>query len=306
MMRLPFFTALLFAAAIPAAATAQAPGLPPINVMPAPADSDAIPLGTGSVQGGLPKENWFNFGGPPNVRNVTRATLTPVLPDPAKATGAAVIVAPGGGFMMLSMSSEGWEVARWLADHGIAAFVLKYRLRPSPADNGAFASGLAAAFQRAASGGSETPTPDEAIADGQAALALVRARATQWHVDPKRVGLLGFSAGAMTVLGVTQHATPETMPAFVAPIYPYMSKVEVPAAAPPLFASLAMDDPLVGGKGYGLVEGWRAAGKPAELHVYQSGGHGYGLGRPGTATAGWIDTFYRWLAFNGFLGKTAQ
>ena len=78
-------------------------------------------------------ESWFRQDGKPFVRNVTRATLQPFLPDPAKATGVAVIVAPGGGFLMLSMDNEGWAVARALADQGIAAFVLKYRLRPTPA-----------------------------------------------------------------------------------------------------------------------------------------------------------------------------
>src|SRR5262245_18677897 len=96
-----------------------------------PAEPNAIPLHTGGVPGAIAPESWFRWGDEVSVRNVQRATLTPFLPDKAKATGAAVIVAPGGGFLFLSMQNEGWPVARWLADHGIAAFVLKYRLTPS-------------------------------------------------------------------------------------------------------------------------------------------------------------------------------
>jgi hypothetical protein len=105
------------AAAMPLAATAQMT----MPTIAAPAQPAAIPLGTGGVPEGAPAETWFRLGTAPAVRNVTAATLTPVLPSPDKATGAGVIVAPGGGFLMLSMESEGWQVARWLADHGIAA-----------------------------------------------------------------------------------------------------------------------------------------------------------------------------------------
>ena len=100
--------------------------------MDPPPEPIAIPLGTGGVEGQTLEESWFRQWGDPMARNISTATLTPFLPDREKATGAAVIVAPGGGFLWLSMGNEGWEVAEALADQGIAAFVLKYRLRPTP------------------------------------------------------------------------------------------------------------------------------------------------------------------------------
>ncbi|BDT56686.1 hypothetical protein MasN3_01800 [Massilia varians] len=111
--------------ALAAPALAQDDRMTPIAI---PAQPDAIVLGTGELPGAATKESWHSQYGSVFARNVTLATLTPFLPDPAKATGAAVIVAPGGGFRTLSMNNEGWDVARALADRGVAAFVLKYRL----------------------------------------------------------------------------------------------------------------------------------------------------------------------------------
>ena len=290
--------AAVFAIASPAAA--QNLKMEPI---PAPAGNGAIPLETGGVDGATAPESWYAQNGVRTVRNVQHATLIPVLPDPAKATGAAVIVAPGGGFLMLSMDSEGWSVAHWLADHGIAAFVLKYRLTPTPADIPGFQRQFAALLAGAGKTGAllNPEIIERPIADARAALALVRARSTLWHVDPKRVGLLGFSAGAITAVGLTLHATPETQPAFVAPIYGAMDSVVVPPSAPPMFAVLASNDPLFGNRGFGLIEAWRKARRPVEFHLYQKGGHGFGMGSPGTTSGDWKEAFVRWLDMNGFL-----
>ena len=103
-----------------------------IYPLEAPAEPNAIPLGTGGVEGQTAPETWFRQWGDPMARNISTATLTPFLPELDKANGAAVIVAPGGGFRWLSMGNEGWEVAEALAERGIAAFVLKYRLQPTP------------------------------------------------------------------------------------------------------------------------------------------------------------------------------
>nr|MBP7340183.1 hypothetical protein [Niveispirillum sp.] len=103
-----------------------------------PAQPNAIDLGTGPLPDAKTPESWHSQYGSFFARNVTVATLTPFLPDPAKATGAAIVVAPGGGFRTLSMSNEGWDVAKALADKGVAAFVLKYRLNQTPADMAAF------------------------------------------------------------------------------------------------------------------------------------------------------------------------
>ena len=103
-----------------------------IHPLDAPPEPNAILLGTGGVENQPSKESWFRQWGEPMVRNVTTATLTPFLPDPAKANGTAVIVAPGGGFRWLSINNEGWKIAKALNERGVAAFVLKYRLQPTP------------------------------------------------------------------------------------------------------------------------------------------------------------------------------
>ena len=173
---------------------------------PTPIQSGAITLGTGPLPGTTAREAWHRQFSSSFARNVTVATLTPFLPDPAKATGAAVIVAPGGGFRTLSMDNEGADVARALAARGVAAFVLKYRLKPTPPDLAAFERSMAAMF---AGGAKPRPTNGSAesiadmapqLADSRASFALVRRRAAEWHVDPDRVGIVGFSAGAMLAI----------------------------------------------------------------------------------------------------------
>jgi acetyl esterase/lipase len=124
--------------AISASTLAQEAPKTPIDAPPEP---NAIPLNTGGVEGQTAKETWYKQWGDPFVRNVSRATLTPFLPDPEKANGAAVIIAPGGGFRILSMGNEGWEVAQALNERGVAAFVLKYRLRPTAPDWAEFDKG---------------------------------------------------------------------------------------------------------------------------------------------------------------------
>jgi acetyl esterase/lipase len=287
--------------ASPAAAFPPARRIDPIK------SKDEIPLypaGAPKMSGATADERWNAIGENPVVRNVVVPTLRPYLPAPSKASGAAVLVAPGGGFMMLAMKEEGWDVAQWLADHGIAAFVLKYRVNPTPEDEAAFdrfgRERMAAAFRA----GAQAPPPpvfQPAIDDGIAALKLIRSRAADWKIDSNRLGMIGFSAGAMTTLSVALAQRLEAHPAFIGVIYGPMGAVKVPADAPPLFAALAADDPLFGRAGIGLLESWQRAGRPAELHLYQRGGHGFGLGRPGTTTELWPDEFLGWLKLNGVL-----
>jgi len=303
---------LLLAWATPVMAAPEAPGAIGIGAddrigpLAAPAEPDAIALGTGGVLGSTARESWFRQYGTAFSRNVTIATLTPFLPTPDKATGAAVIVAPGGGGIFLSMEAEGWKVARALADHGIAAFVLKYRTRSTPQGDGDFKAAMDAMFANA--GRRDTRmSPDAASArvsdsmtDAAAAFALVRTRAAEWHVDPKRVGMIGFSAGAMVTMTTTL-GMPAVKPAFIGPVYGSMEPVTVPADAPPLFAVLAADDPLFARKGLGLIDSWQQAGRPVEFHLYEHGGHGFGLGKKGTTSTGWFDAFLLWLDTNGLL-----
>jgi acetyl esterase/lipase len=237
------------------------------------------------------------------VRNVSAATLTPFLPPKGTETGAAVIVAPGGAFLGLAIEEEGYRIARWLADHGVAAFVLKYRVLPTPADPATFRREVLAVRTGKGKASFAPPpdTPPQSLADGVAAMKLVKARAAEWGVDPKRVGMMGFSAGAFLTLSVILSGDAEARPAFIAPIYGRMLAREVPTDAPPMFAALAADDGLFARQGFGLVESWVKAGRPVEFHLYQSGGHGYGTGTPGTTTMDWLEDFRRWLGVNGML-----
>ncbi|MCP3729892.1 alpha/beta hydrolase [Sphingomonas sp. MG17] len=298
--------AAVLALGMPAAAQ---DGPPPVVAAEAPTEPKAIPLYGDATPGNAATENWGRIGGASYfVRNVTRPTLTPVLPDPAKATGAAVVVAPGGAFMGLAISHEGWRVAQALADRGIAAFVLKYRLLPTPGDE-AEAGRFIAQRLAAADGGNADGPPrignPQTTQDGLAALAMVRARAAEWGVDPKRVGMIGFSAGAMTALNTALAAGADGNssegPAFIGYIYGPQDAPAVPTDAPPLFDAIAFDDPLFPTKGFPVAAAWRKAGRPVELHAYQRGSHGFGLGLSGTTTTGLLDQFTAWLTMQGFL-----
>jgi acetyl esterase/lipase len=271
-----------------------------------PAQTDAIVLGTGPLPGATAPESWYRQYDRNFARNVTVATLTPVLPDPAKATGTAIIVAPGGGFRSLSMENEGTDVARALAARGVAAFVLKYRLNQTPASMTAFEQSMAAMFAGAGRPRTQPsalpggPSLEPQLADSRAAFALVGKRAAEWHVDQARVGMVGFSAGAILTLQTALQA-PETRPAFIGIIYGPLQPVTVPPAAPPMFVALAADDPLFGGRGMGLIESWIAAKRPVEFHLYEQGGHGFGMYQKTTTSTGWFDAFVRWLSMHGMV-----
>nr|WP_260396354.1 alpha/beta hydrolase [Sphingomonas kyeonggiensis] len=289
--------------AVTAPAFAQNDKMTPITI---PAQPTAITLNTGPLPGATVPESWHSQYGSVFARNVTVATLTPFLPDPAKASGAAVVVAPGGGFRTLSMGNEGWDVAKALAARGVAAFVLKYRLNQTPAAMPAFEESMRQMFSGAA-----RPTPPSAdrmmanlapqIADARAAFALIRSRAKEWRVDPGRIGMVGFSAGAMLTMATTLNGQ-DAKPAFIGNIYGPLQRMTVPADAPPMFVALAADDPLFGNAGFGLIDSWRAAKRPVEFHLYEQGGHGFGMYKKETTSTGWFDAFADWLRMHGILG----
>lgn len=283
------------------AATAHAQMEIARTTMPAPPQPGVIAL---PVAGCDPaSEVWHPDAGKPAVRNVTCPTLLPFLPK-SGATGAAVIVAPGGGFLGLAIDKEGYEIARWLADHGVAAFVLKYRTLPTPKDQDLFVDELMK-LVRSQPSSMKLPddTPDIAREDGLAALRMVRASAVKFGIDPARLGFMGFSAGGFLSRTMAL-ADKADRPAFTAPIYPNMAPLAVPADAPPMFVAIAQDDFLLAReKGFPLIESYRAAGRPIEFHLFPSGGHGFGIGQPGTPEEGWIELLYKWLRVSGILTK---
>lgn len=280
-----------------------------MDPMSPPDELAAIPLGTGGVDGQTAEESWFRQWGDPMARNISEATLTPFLADPETATGASVIVAPGGGFMWLSMGNEGWEVAEALNAQGINAFVLKYRLQPTADTLDDFVAQMQRRFAEAAEPDGNEEEDEGVIAprwdltnpleDAEAAYAMIVANADQWGVDTDRIGMVGFSAGAALTLHTTLHSDSVDL-AFIAPIYGGMGPVDVPAGAPPIFVAIATDDFLFEGQ-FGLVESWFGAGVPVELHLYQNGGHGFGLGNPDRTSNAWFEAFIHWLKVNAFL-----
>jgi acetyl esterase/lipase len=280
-----------------------------IYALTTPDEPNAIPLGTGGVDNQPASETWFRQWGDPMARNITTATLTPFLPESGKANGATVIVAPGGGFRWLSMGNEGWEVAEALAEQGIAAFVLKYRLHPTPELLDDFIAWMnrprtPPAGSADVSNDTVPPRPlqlnlSNQLEDAEAAYAMIVKRAEEWGIDTNRIGMIGFSAGA----GLTIHSTlnSQTMDlAFIGPIYGGMAPVVVPEDAPPMFNVIATDDFLFRGQ-FGVIDSWYEAGIPVEFHLYQNGGHGFGLGNPNRTSNRWFDAFIHWLDVNGFL-----
>ncbi len=272
-----------------------------VHPLDAPEEPNAIALHTGGVEGQAVEESWFRQWGEPMARNISNATLTPFLPEPEKATGAAVIVAPGGAYMWLSMNNEGWRVAQALADRGIAAFVLKYRLIPTAESLEDFEDQMNRRFAEAGSDSRPRPSSwdlSNQLSDAEAAYALIVERSEEWGVEVDRIGMMGFSAGA----GLTIHSALQSDSmklAFIAPIYGFMNSVKVPENAPPMFSVIATDDFLFNGE-FGIIRSWFDAGVPVEFHLYQNGGHGFGLGYPDRTSNRWFEAFMHWFEVNRF------
>lgn len=262
-----------------------------------------IPLYSGVAPG---SENW-NYseraaGTPdrPQAQNIVRPVLLYYPAERSSAVGTAMIVAPGGGFRTLMMSYEGVDVAKRLNQMGVDAFVLKYRtiyVDPSAptAGRGPATTGPQAGQNiREISG-----------ADGRQAVRLLRQHAAEFGVVPNRIGIIGYSAGGAVVLA-TVYGPADGRPDFAAPIYAAGANSNPPPeGAPPLFIAVAADDQTVGFQGsIDLFDAWRKAGLPAELHVFQTGGHGFG--KKGGGADHYLDRLEEWLRLNGWLSKPSK
>ena len=265
-----------------------------------------IPLYPGVAPG---SENWnyaeATVGTPnrPEAQNIVRPVLLYYPAEKANAVGTAMIVAPGGGFRTLMMSYEGVDVARRLNQMGVDAFVLKYRttyVNPNPPPAAAAGAGAAATGPQAGQN-----VRAMAGADGQQAVRLLRQRAAEFHVAPNRIGIIGFSAGGAVVLS-TVYGPADGRPDFAAPIYAAGANSNPPPeGAPPLFIAVASDDQAVGMQGsIDLFGAWIKAKAPAELHVFQTGAHGFA--KKGGGADHYLDRLEEWLKLNGWLSKGSK
>jgi acetyl esterase/lipase len=275
------------------------------------AAQDIIPLYPGTPPGSTsetyPEKTYFSkVWNTEVVSNVSKPSLTVFKPSPEGKNRTAIVVCPGGGFMALSINSEGTDVAKYLAARGVTAFVLKYRLAHTGEDATQEFTELyekdKPKFQEVV--GKVIPLT---IADGLAAVAYVRQHASEFGVSTDRVGIIGFSAGGTVAAGVAYHYAPEGRPAFVAPIYAAAGRLKelvVPSDAPPMFIAAATDDNLgLAPDSVALYQKWTEAHKSVELHMYAKGGHGFGMHQHNIPTDHWIDRFADWLELQGFLKK---
>jgi endo-1,4-beta-xylanase len=251
------------------------------------------------VPAGAPQTHWESYTSKANttwyavMTSVKTPALIPFLPAEGKAPATAVVVCPGGGHRFLAMEHEGYAVGKWLSGHGIAAFILEYRL--SREDKSPY-------------------TIQDSLLDAQRAVRTVRSRAAEWHVDPRAVGVMGFSAGGeLAVLAAGAPPVPvpgpgdaidrlSCRPDFQAIFYPGLPKPLPPfEGQPPAFLCAATDDGLK--LTPGMVDYYNrlvAAGVSAEMHVYATGGHGFGIRDQDRAVYSWMPLFTGWLREEGF------
>jgi acetyl esterase/lipase len=314
-MNLPYLPLLSLFAAATLASGADIPFAPPAKV---------IALYPGAAPGA---ESWTwaerpgGSPGNPTIQNVVHPELLYYPADKAKAVGTAMIVAPGGGFRNLMMSYEGVDIAKRLNDMGVDAFVLKYRLRfndpnapahnlpPPPATPPSAATLNAPGTVNRPAPGLPTTGPQAgedvramAGADGQQAIGLIRENAAAYGLRPDRIGIIGFSAGGAVVMR-TIRGPAATRPDFAAAIYAADANgAAPPAGAPPIFIAVAADDQSEGYmRSLEMFDAWRKANIPAELHIFQTGRHGFRT-RGGGADH-FMDRLEEWMRLNGYLTR---
>lgn len=296
MQRLCLFSAVL-AFALPAVA-ADKPTV--IDLWPGPVPGEKGDLPAESEIAGKPGQRPVK-----RVTNVSKPTLTVFRPTKDLDTGAAVVIAPGGGYSILAWDLEGEEVATWLNSIGVTGIVLKYRVprrSSDPKDGG----------------------PLGAKQDAQRAVRLVRSKAKEWGIDAKRIGMLGFSAGGHLTTWTLTHPDERSYesvdatdnescrPDFGVLVYPaYLldkqkpdqlaTEVTVTKDTPPCFIAHAYDDPLTPEGSVRLFLALKHAKVPAELHVYSAGGHGFGLRQEGKPCATWPQRCEEWMRIASIL-----
>ncbi len=285
---------LIFA---PLAWTAEKPEV--LDVWPGKAPGEVKPIGEENL-----RDHTSPVGGIKILGNVSKPTLTIFRPAKEKDTGAAVVICPGGGYSILAWDLEGTEVAQWLNSIGVTGIVLKYRVprRPDQAKD---------------------KPPLGPLQDAQRALSLVRGKAKEWRIDPKRIGILGFSAGGHLAASASTNFDKraydvlddvdkiDCRPDFTVLVYPaYLAKnkgeglnpeIRVRKECPPTFFAHAGNDPITPENSVRTYLALKSAGVPAELHVYSTGGHGFGLRPTDKPCSTWPKSCEAWLRAQGIL-----
>jgi acetyl esterase/lipase len=256
------------------------------------------PGDTASLDIGEEKATKLSDGKTSGLTNISKPTITVYRPEADKATGLAMVVCPGGGYNMLAWAHEGEQVAEWLNSIGVTAVLLKYRVPRRP----------------------DTPKgtpPPQALMDAQRALSLTRSNASDWGVDPNRIGILGFSAGGHLSTWAATNADKrayepiddadkaDPRPDFAVVIYPggvvkrgssdLSAEIRVDARTPPMFIAMSNDDPVGPENAVQLYLALKQAKVPAELHVYATGGHGYGMRKNDNPSSAWPKRCEEWL-----------
>jgi acetyl esterase/lipase len=275
---------------------------------PAPPAIDLWPGTPPGESGPIAAETSETKGGILRISNVSKPTMVIYRPDPARDTGTAVIICPGGGYNILASDHEGEQVARWLNSIGVTGVLLKYRV------------------PRRAGTANDVPPP-QALMDVQRALSLVRARAAGLKLDPRRIGILGFSAGGHLAAWASTNPDKrayepvddadkgDARPDFTILIYPaYLlnkgkdglaPEIRVGPESPPTFFAHAGDDPITVESSVRMYLALSRARVPAELHVYASGGHGFGMNPIGKPVASWPQRCQEWMKARGLLTPAA-
>ncbi|WP_435011745.1 alpha/beta hydrolase [Tundrisphaera lichenicola] len=271
---------------------------------PAPKTFDLWPEKPPGEAGAIGEEKSETSGGILRISNVTKPTLTVYRPSPEKDTGAAVVICPGGGYSILASDHEGAKVAEWLNTIGVTGVLLKYRV---PRREGT----------------PKDAPPPQALMDAQRALSVTRAHAADLGLDPKRIGILGFSAGGHLAAWASTNPDKrayepvddldkaDCRPDFTILVYPaYLTEkdgeglapeIRVGSGSPPTFFAHAGDDPVTVESSVRMYLALKRAGVPSELHVYASGGHGFGMNPIGKPVASWPRRCEEWMKARGLL-----
>ncbi len=267
-----------------------------VESIPKPADLQEIPLYDKDLGVGVDTELWERFFDQVMVRNISAPSLIPVLPERKNRNGKAIIIVPGGGYQFVSIENEGFGVAQQLQDAGYSTFILKYRLPATPMDPRENLAELSKLFSTLGKRNLADHKP--AVDDLAQALALVSSRSPEWGINPGKIGVIGFSAGARSIIRLLEAYDEASLAEHLALMYPPMNQTVKSGPRPPLFLAIAADDPLFRQGGMALPEAWYKQSKNMEFHLYSGGNHGFGSRPNGSTSDTWLAGYLAWLNRN--------